>query len=127
VERRWAQGVSEEDLAEFLRHGGILAPGESPRQHPRWPVWVRHRWALAASFAEFDHRDDLARLRSLARPALLVVGEGTARYFRAISDALGRELPEARLLELPGGHAVPVVSMERFLEALRSFLAGAAR
>jgi pimeloyl-ACP methyl ester carboxylesterase len=121
TERAWARGVSEDDLAAFLIDAAIVAPGESPRAHPRWPIWVRHRQALAAGFAEFDHRDDPSRLRAFRRPVLLVAGEGTAPYFRLVVDALARELPRGRVVELPGGHVAPLVAFDRFLDELAAF------
>lgn len=122
MELKWLKGVSEDDLAEFLTDAAVVPPGQSPRVHPRWPIWVRHRQALAASHAlEFEHHDDLARLRSLRLPMLLVTGEGTAPYFRVVIDALARALPNNRVVELPGGHAVPLVSMEQFLDEMTAF------
>ena len=113
--------MSEDDLAHFLTDAAIVPAGTSPREHPRWPAWARHRQALGANYPEFDHTDDLARLRSFRRPVLLVTGEGTAKYFRLVVDALAQHLPERRVLELPGGHVVPLVSMDRFLEEVASF------
>lgn len=120
--RKLAAGVSEDDLAAYLEDIALLPPGQSAREHPRWPVWVRHRQALANGLAELEHRDDPARLRSFRRPVLLVTGDGTAPYFRRIVDGLARELPAGRVLDLPGGHAAPVVSMDRFLTELEAFL-----
>lgn len=121
TERRWATGVSEDDLADFLVHVGAVPADESPREHPRWPVWVRHRQALGANYPEFDHSDDIARLRSFSKPVLLVTGEGTPSYFRLVIDALDRALPKSRVVELPGGHVAPLVSMDRFLAETSAF------
>lgn len=116
---RWAGGVSEDELAAFLEE--MLGPGESARRHPRWPVWSAHRQALRASPAIYRHHDELDRLRRFSRPVLLVVGEGTERYNVAISEALARNLPRVRVVELPGGHMAPAVAQDRFLEEMAKF------
>lgn len=125
MERRWKDGVSEDELAEFLIEAAIVPAGQSPREHPRWPIWARHRQALAAAHVQFEHRDDNARLRALGQPVLLVVGEGTTSSCERVIATLARDLPRARVLRLPGGHAAPLVSMDRFLEELTGFLDGA--
>jgi pimeloyl-ACP methyl ester carboxylesterase len=117
--KRWVDGVSEDELAAFI--ADMLGPGQSPRQHPRWPVWNEHRDALRASIAIFRHGDDVSRLRRFSRPVMLVRGEGTDRYNAAISDALAAAFSSVRVVELPGGHMSPVVSMDRFLDELRKF------
>ena len=117
--RRWADGVSEEELAAFL--DAMFGPGQSARTHPRWPVWNAHRDALRAVIAVYQHRDDLARLGRLTTPVLLVVGEGTDRYNVAITEALAGSVPGARLVQLPGGHMAPVASKDRFLHEIEAF------
>lgn len=116
---RWADGVTEEDLALFMNE--MLGPGQSAREHPRWPVWNAHRDALRGAAAMHRHRDDRARLLGFSRPVLLVKGEGTERYNAVIIDALAGTLPNVRVVVLPGGHLAPVVAMDRFLEAMESF------
>lgn len=123
---KWAKGVSEDDLADFLIEINAVPQGQSPREHPRWPIWLRHKNALVAGHAEFEHGDEKARLRSLRLPVLLIVGEGTAAYNRMIIEALARDLPNARVLELPGGHVAPIASMDRFLEEVAGFQKDAA-
>jgi pimeloyl-ACP methyl ester carboxylesterase len=117
--KRWADGVSEDELAAFV--AGMLGPGQSPREHPRWPIWNEHRDALRAIGAVFRHRDDVSRLRTFPKPVMLVKGEGTDRYNVVVGEALAAALPRARVLELPGGHMCPVVAMDRFLQEMREF------
>jgi pimeloyl-ACP methyl ester carboxylesterase len=120
---RWADGVSEDELVTFLSE--MLGPDQPPREHPRWPEWNRFREALRGVIAVYRHRDDPARVARFSRPVLVIRGEGTDAYNVAVTNTLTRMLPNARLVELPGGHMTLVVSMERFLAEVEAFLAGA--
>lgn len=42
-----------------------------------------------------------------------------------IVDGLGTEFPNARVVELPGGHAMLIVALERFLEIVDEFISEA--
>jgi len=52
---------------------------------------------------------------------MLVRGQGTDRYNAAIADALAAAFASVRVVELPGGHMSPVVSMDEFLVEMRAF------
>ncbi len=45
----------------------------------------------------------------------------TTGPFKQVIDVLARELPSRRMLELPGGHVAPLVSMDRFLAEMAEF------
>ena len=122
---RWADGVTEDELAVYLDE--MLGPGQSARDHPRWPVWSAHRDALRGAMAIYRPRDDLDRLRRFSKPVLLIVGEGTDRYNVAIAEVLGQSLPSARVVELPGGHMAPAIARDRFIEEMEGFHRDAAR
>jgi pimeloyl-ACP methyl ester carboxylesterase len=113
--------VSDHDLERFIRAVGLAPPGMSPRQLPQWPDWMEHRRSLRNVTDAFAHVDDPARLRALGLPVLLVTGTDTAPFLRRVHERLDLELPDARALEMPGGHAPHLVSMDRFLEALATF------
>lgn len=115
--------VSEAQLARFLVEVGVVPRGVDARSLPRWPVWVAHRQSLRIGDAPSRHEEDPARLTRVQAPVLLFKGEGSPAFLREAVELLARELPHARVEELPGGHALPLVSMERFLELLRAFLA----
>jgi pimeloyl-ACP methyl ester carboxylesterase len=117
--------VSTDALVTFLRTVALVPPGAEPQALPQWESWVRHRRSLRNGPASFDHTDDPARLRAFPRPVLLVTGHGTSHFLRAVHDTLAAALPDARTLELPGGHAPHLAAMDRFLEALARFQAGA--
>lgn len=57
-----------------------------------------------------------------ARPALLVKGEGAAFFYHDPIGVLAEELPDAKVITLPGGHAPHIISMESFLERFARFL-----
>jgi pimeloyl-ACP methyl ester carboxylesterase len=69
----------------------------------------------------FAHRDSAERLRAFARPVLLFKGTGSSHFLHAIVEALAATLPDARTVELPGGHAPQLVAPQAFLEQLARF------
>jgi pimeloyl-ACP methyl ester carboxylesterase len=113
--------VTETQLARFVRLAALAPPGTRPEDLPQWPVWVQHRRSLRNGAAVFAHRDDAARLRALDRPVLLVKGTGSSHALHRISDVLAGTLPHTDVLELPGGHAPQIVSMDAFLARLAAF------
>ena len=113
--------VTEDDLEMFATEVGFCPPGKSPRQMAAWPLWARHRQALRSSRHAIDHQDSLDAWRGFSRPVLLVKGKGSARFLHQIVDGLAAELPGARVLTLPGGHAPQLVAMDAFLAELVSF------
>jgi pimeloyl-ACP methyl ester carboxylesterase len=50
-----------------------------------------------------------------------VKGTGSSHFLHAIIDALAATLPNARVIELPGGHAPQLVAMDRFLAEVAAF------
>lgn len=119
--------VSEDQLEEFLRLAGLSPPGTSVRSMPSWPSWVTHRRSLRQGPALFAHRDEASRLRGFGRPVLLFKGTGSSYVFHRIVDVLDRTFPDARLVELPGGHAPQLVAMDEFLRVLAEFQRGGER
>ena len=114
--------ISEDQLEQFMQAVGLAPPGQSVRELPQWPLWVRHRQSLRNSPAVLEHDDDLARLRAVGFPVLLVKGTGSAKFLHQVIDGLATQLPKAHVVEMPGGHAPQLVSMDRFLEELALFL-----
>ena len=117
--------ISEAQLEEFLGVAGFARPGTSVRDLPQWPAWSRHRQSLRNSPAVVGHRDDVARLKAFAKPVLLVKGTGSSRFLHQAIDAMASHFPHALVIEMPAGHAPQIVSMDRFLETLAAFQAGA--
>jgi pimeloyl-ACP methyl ester carboxylesterase len=113
--------VTEDQLASFVGQAGLCPPDTSPKDLPQWPVWVQHRRSLRTGDAPWAHKDDAARLRAFDKPVLLVKGTGSAYVLHRISDALAKTLPRAQTIELPGGHAPNIASMDVFLERMAVF------
>jgi pimeloyl-ACP methyl ester carboxylesterase len=113
--------ISEFQLEQFLEIAGFARPGMSLRELPQWPMWNRHRQSLCNSAAVVRHADHAARLEAFAKPVLLVKGTGSPRFLHQIVDALASRLPRVGTVEMPGGHGVHIVSMDRFLESLAAF------
>lgn len=116
--------VDEGQLVSFLRQAAIAPPGVVPQSLPQWPDWYKHRRSLRGNDAPLRHTDSADRLAGLKVPVLLVKGTGSSHFLHAIIDALAVTLPDARVIELPGGHAPHLASMDRFLTELATFQRG---
>ena len=67
---------------------------------------------------------DVAGLRSLKMPVLIVTGDSEVPYFRLAADALHYAIPgSTRAFVAGGGHMVHLVAPESFNRVLLSFLA----
>jgi pimeloyl-ACP methyl ester carboxylesterase len=123
--RSLAKTMSDEitgaDLQRFVRTVALAPPGTDPEELPQWPLWMEHRRSLRPGTSAVDHEDDISRLGAFDRPALLVVGTGTAPFLRQVHDTLAAHLPRVRTTEMPAGHAPHLVSMDRFLAELERF------
>lgn len=115
--------VTEAQLERFLHIAGFVPPGGDARKLPQWEQWLGFRQSLRNTPAVFAHHDDLARLGTLRPPVLLLTGTGTSPFLRHIIDTLAARLPNARVVELPAGHAPHIVSADKFLPLLEAFLA----
>ncbi|MBI3182184.1 MAG: alpha/beta hydrolase [Myxococcales bacterium] len=116
---------SDQRLIAYLHAMAIVPKSRSPREFPRWADWLQHRRSLRIGEAAWAARGEVARLRALDRPVLLVKGGGSARLHHEVVHGLASELPRAILVELPSGHAPHEVSPEAFLQNLEMFHAAA--
>lgn len=128
-EQRFAQtlatdDVSEEQMIRFAHMVGLMPEGEDPRKLPQWPVWFKHRQSLRIGDIPFQHEESVELVRTLDKPVLLVKGEGSEKLMHDIIDVLAEQLPDARVVTFPGGHAPHIVSMQPFLECFGEFLSG---
>ncbi len=113
--------ITEEMLAAFLQHAGLVRPGTSAREMPQWNDWVPFRQSLRANPYAVSHKDEGQRLKNFQAPTLLVKGTGSTAFLHRIIEGLSENMPQARVVEFPGGHAPHIVSMDAFLEALEQF------
>ena len=119
--------ISEDMLEGFLCNIGLCPLGQSVRDLPQWPVWVQYRQALRSHPVVISYENDIDRLRQFTQPVLLVKGTGSARFLHEIVDTLADLLPNSQVIEMPGGHAPHILSMDQFLKRLESFQAEEAR
>ncbi len=123
AEKMGGEWVTEEQLDGFLHWSGLLPDEVDARTLPQWPLWVEHRHSLRLADAPMRHDEDPARLRTFERPVLLIKGEGSAPMMHEIIDALAAELPDARVVTLPGAHAAHIVAMDEFMTHFERLLA----
>jgi pimeloyl-ACP methyl ester carboxylesterase len=118
--------VSEDELATFLRLGGLAEDGEDVRSYPNWGRWVEHRTTLSWLSPLLDYRarsiEDLARITA---QTLLTKGTSSTSLDRRLVDVLGERLPNARVREFQGDHAHHIQQIDPFLDALKAHLAQA--
>jgi pimeloyl-ACP methyl ester carboxylesterase len=108
--------ISGDQLEMFMTSVGFAPTGTSLKDHPQWENWYKHRRSLRNSPMVPRHTDELERLRHTSMPVLLVKGTGSAPFLHQVIDVLADHLPDARVIELPGGHAPHLVSFDRFME-----------
>lgn len=113
--------ISKDQMEQFLYAVGLCPPGQSARELPQWSLLIRHRQSLRNTFSVLKHDDDLRRLHTFQRPVLLFKGTGSLKYLHQIIDMLAIQLPQARVIELHGGHALHIVSIDSFLKQIRTF------
>ncbi len=118
---------TESEAAAFYCGGPFRCPAGAELQHvrqlPFWPTVVKNRAALSALHANAEHRPSRSLLQSLKAPVLYVSGTGTSDSNAGVNAAFRRQMPRARYLELPGGHAAPTVSANALADAILEFTA----
>jgi pimeloyl-ACP methyl ester carboxylesterase len=117
--------VRPEQLATFCRSAGFVPQTIDPEATMQWPSWLEHRRSLRTGTAAWDHVGSKDRLEAFPRPVLLVKGAASTHFLHAIIAALAATLPRAEVLELPGGHAAHLESLDAFLARLAAFHANA--
>ena len=118
--------VTEDDLAQVLGYAGLVEDPAQARNHPYWERALPHRMTLSWLSEELQATEaTLADLRAIDCPALLVKGTASEPWDRRVVDTLGEYLPAAKVVELEGGHACHIESIDRFLEELEVHLSRA--
>lgn len=113
--------ITEDNLAEFLKHAGFLKPGQSARELPQWNNWVTFRQSLRNCPAVVTYTDDIKRLQNFEVPTLLIKGTGSSPWLHQVINGLANNIPHSRVIEFPGGHAPHIVSLEKFMKELEKF------
>jgi pimeloyl-ACP methyl ester carboxylesterase len=125
--RSFKDPVREEDLISFLSANDLIPPGVDPRKMPQWPTWNSLKIALLSLHTVIEHTDKLERLKRLSGiPVLLVRGRESMGFNSGIIDVLAEDLgPASRMLDLPDGHACPIVARDQFIAELEKFIGDA--
>lgn len=113
--------ITEDMLEQFLVLAGFVPPGATARQLPQWESWINYRQSLRNSPAVIQHTDDTKRLKTFDKPVFLLKGTDSAIFLHQIIDVLSGYFPNAKISEMPAGHAPHIVSMDRFLKELKEF------
>lgn len=112
--------LTDADLCEFLIRAGLGTADTDFKALPQWDFWFSCRQALSWS-GESVTRSAAAGIEGfeqLETPTLLIRGRSTAPWLRGVVDRLESGLPDARTVELDGGHACLLESPEEFVAAL---------
>jgi pimeloyl-ACP methyl ester carboxylesterase len=95
--------ITEDMLADFLVHAGLVPTGQQPREVPQWNSWVPYRQSLRNNPYVVLFNDTLERLKKFQPPVLLVKGTGSTQWLHRVIDGLSANLPHAKVVEFPGG------------------------
>jgi pimeloyl-ACP methyl ester carboxylesterase len=87
--------------------------------------WQTDQGVMAHRFRLAEQIDFTRRLGAVRVPALLLAGERDLLVSAAGLDEMARMIPEARAVQVPGGHLAFVTHPERLAAEVRSFLATA--
>jgi pimeloyl-ACP methyl ester carboxylesterase len=109
------ENISEEEMAGFVRRADLVPASVNPRELESWPIMLQHRQSLRAIPTIWEYQGASGRLSRLTAPILLIKGTGSTPNDHAIVEILGRDLPDAEVVELPGGHSAHLVSTAAFL------------
>jgi pimeloyl-ACP methyl ester carboxylesterase len=127
VRRIAGTDLSAEDVEEFLIRAGLGPVGTDFEALPQWPVWYAARNALSwfNDRALDDAQAGIAGWSALTLPTLCVRGDATSPWLKSVVDVLMAGWPNAKLLELPGGHVSPLQNPEAFVAAVSEHVAAA--
>jgi pimeloyl-ACP methyl ester carboxylesterase len=131
-----AKAIEEEQAGAFSSVDELIANAQTqaPLYFHRWEGNEKAGRELFGDFAhheplhqfntiEFPNLDLRDRLRTIAAPTLVVVGDDDMIAGPVCAEAIVRELPDARLVTIPdAGHFVYVEQPEAFRAALTDFL-----
>jgi len=117
--------ISDDVLVAFLENVRVVPPGTDLRALPQWEAWRGVRNALSwYGDAVYDTVTQL-EVEAIDVPVLLARGTWTAPWLRAAVDVLAGRLPDVRVLDLEGGHACLLQSVDDFLDAAEQHLRAA--
>lgn len=117
---RAGRELTDNDLNELLVLVGLGPADTDFKALPQWDFWSPCRQAISWG-GELVTRSAAAGIEGFERletPTLLVRGRSTTPWLGSVVDILAREMPDATLTELDGGHACLLESPQEFLAAV---------
>jgi pimeloyl-ACP methyl ester carboxylesterase len=112
--------LTDEDLREFLVRAGLGPEDTDFASLPQWDFWSSCRQALSWGGEKMTSSaaEGIEGFERLDVPTLLIRGRSTSPWLRGVAERLAQEMPEAKLVELDGGHACILEQPDAFLAAL---------
>jgi pimeloyl-ACP methyl ester carboxylesterase len=126
IERLVEDGKREEAGTVFVRDVAKLPPDvlDLLRDDPSWPASVAAAHTLPREMRAVEgYVLDLARLRGLETPTLVLLGGDTLPSIKAAAEAVDEALPNSRMVVMPGqGHVAMNTGIELFTTEVLRFL-----
>jgi len=112
--------LTDEDLREFLVRAGLGSEDTDFASLPQWDFWSSCRQALSWGGEKMTNSAaaGIEGFERLNVPTLVIRGLSTSPWLGGVAGLLAREMPDAKLVELDGGHACILEQPEDFLAAL---------
>jgi pimeloyl-ACP methyl ester carboxylesterase len=112
--------LTDEDLCEFLLRAGLGSEDTDFTSLPQWAFWSSCRQALSWGGEKMTSSAaaGIEGFEQLHIQTLVIRGSATSPWLAGVAERLVREMPEAKLVELKGGHACILEHPEDFLAAI---------
>jgi pimeloyl-ACP methyl ester carboxylesterase len=119
--------LTDDDLREFLVRAGLGSEDTDFASLPQWGFWSSCRQALSWGGEKMTSSAaaGIEGFEGLDIPTLVICGRSTSPWLRGVAKHLAREMPEAKLVELEGGHACILEHPEDFVGALSPHIGAA--
>lgn len=127
----WSREILDyaEEEDRLLEEGDLDAAAElnarfwAPAVADRVVPMTRRSFELQVASQAEDEEPETIDLSAVSPPTLVIVGDGDKADFRAISERLARELPEAQLAVVEGAAHLPALERpEQTARLVREFL-----
>lgn len=117
--------LTDEDLCEFLIRAGLGSADTDFTSLPQWAFWSSCRQALSWGGEKTTNSATagIEGFEQLHTPTLVIRGCATSPWLGGVAERLAREMPNAKLVELEGGHACILEHPEEFLAAISPHIA----
>jgi pimeloyl-ACP methyl ester carboxylesterase len=126
IEKLVGEGKPEEAGTVFVRDVAKLPPDvlDLLRDDPSWPASVAAAHTLPREMRAVEgYVLDLARLRGLQAPTLVLLGGDTLPSIKVAAEAVDEALPNSQMVVMPGqGHVAMNTGIELFTTEVTRFL-----